>query len=304
MLKNRIISTIRFFDLQDYPLTLLELHRFLIAEMENLKQQVDGQGEIVRSNLKTLEPAESIDKILSALDEMPSQIENTLGFYHLPGRQAIVQTRLENYFFGLKREKLIKKYINALRHVPFVRGVALGGSQALGLAKATSDIDLLIITDSRYLWLARTLATAYFQILGKRRHGKKITNRFCLNHYLAGAKSLDQIKNLYSAMEYGRLRPLIYPQTIADFQQNNAVWIQQCFPQWQPTIAVEEQSSVIQKFLEKIFLNNFGVWLETKLKTWQLARIRKEKFIIVVGDELSFHPESKQEGLLAAFFKA
>ncbi|HYV33251.1 MAG TPA: nucleotidyltransferase domain-containing protein [Candidatus Limnocylindria bacterium] len=300
MLKDRIISTLRFFDLQDYPLTLLEIHKFLIADMENLKTRIDGQGEIVS---KYKAEAEILaDKILECLDsECVGEVQNTLGFYHLSGKQELVNRRLSNYAFGLKREKLVKKYARGLRHMPFIRGAALGGSQALGLQKPTSDIDLLIITDARFLWLGRTMATIYFQILGKRRHGAKITNRFCLNHYLAGPKALDQIKNLYSAMEYSRLRPLVYPNAIAAFQQNNAFWIRQCFPQCKPVLAGEDNTSTLQNILEKLFTNPFGVWLESKLKAWQEPRIKKQKFIIVEDDELSFHPDSKQKPLLEKF---
>lgn len=185
MLKERILSTLRFFDFQDYPLTLLELQRFLVTDLEVLKKLIDMQGEIIISNFKK-EQEITIDKILECLDsELQNFVENTLGFYHLAGRKPIVQSRLQNYFFGIKREKLIKKYIGGLKYIPFVRGAALAGSQAMGQEKEASDIDLLIITDPKYMWLARTLVTAYFQILGKRRHGRKIQNRFCLNHYLA-----------------------------------------------------------------------------------------------------------------------
>ena len=34
MLKERILSTLKFFDLQDYPVTLLELHKFLLADVQ------------------------------------------------------------------------------------------------------------------------------------------------------------------------------------------------------------------------------------------------------------------------------
>lgn len=283
-------------------MTLLELQRFLIANMANLRQRVDGQGEVIVNDTK-IEPGVAIDKILKCLDAECPEVKNTLGFCHFSGREALVQARLDNYFFGIEREKLVKKYIAGLKHLPFIRGAALGGSQAMGLQKPGSDIDLLIITDEKFLWLARTLATIYFQMLGRRRHGKKIANRFCLNHYLAGPKVLDQIRNLYSAMEYGRLRPLVCGQTIAAFQQNNAAWIKQCFSNWQPVIADAQETSAVQKILESLFTNNFGQWLENKLKTWQMPRIKKQKFIIVEEDELSFHPDSKQQALLSDFFK-
>ncbi len=303
MLKNRILSTLKFFDLQDYPLTLLELRKFLIADWESINQQTDRQGELATGASENPEQV-SLEGLAACLDnELKGAVQNDLGFYHLPGKQALVRERLKNYLYGIKREKLISRYSWILRHVPFVRGAALGGSQAMGLQKPGSDIDLFIITDPRHMWLARTLVTVVFQFLGKRRYGQKIANRFCLNHYVAGPKVLRQIRTLYSAMEYGRLRPLVYGQQLLVYQQNNRPWINVFFPNWQPVSGGFESQSYLQKILEKLLHNGLGRTLENLFKSWQLPKIKKSKFIIVEDDELSFHPDSKQENLLEGFFE-
>ena len=303
MLKKRILSTLIFFDLQDYPLTLLELQRFLIADWESIQQQTDRQGELAEIKTDVSKPV-SLMEILSCLDnECQGLVEQHLGFYYLPGKRELVERRLRNYLYGLKREKLISRYAWILRHVPFVRSAGLGGSQAMGLQKPGSDIDLFIVTDPQYMWLARTSVTVVFQFLGKRRHGQNIANRFCLNHYVAGPKALRQIRTLYSAMEYGRLRPLVYGQHLLVYQQNNQSWINVFFPNWQPVPAGFESQSYLQKVLEKLLHNGLGRTLERLFKAWQLPKIKKSKFIIVEDDELSFHPDSKQENLLDGFFK-
>jgi predicted nucleotidyltransferase len=305
MLKDRIISTLQFFDLQDYPLTLLELDKFLLPEAENLKTYADQQGEIKPGFVtQAVDTKISADGILQCLKtECSAEIENFSGFYCLAGRKEIAAMRLQNYFFGIGREKLIKKYISGLRHVPFVRGVALAGSQAMGQQKESSDIDLLIITHPQFLWLARTLVTAYFQTLGKRRHGLKISNRFCLNHYLAGPKRITSLRNLYTASEYLKLRPLIYSHSVWGFQAENSNWLKAFFPNCEIVEPEKGAQSKTQEFLEKALVGKFGIWLEEKFKNWQLPRIHQEQFIVVENDELSFHPDSKQKNLLADFFK-
>lgn len=301
MLKERILSTLRFFDLQDYPLTLFELHKFLVVDLETLKQQTDVQGEIRNADV-ALGSEVSIDKVLECLDsECQSDVENYLGFYYVPGRREIVKNRFDNYFYGIKREKLIRKYIGSLRHLPFVRGVAIAGSQAMGLQKETSDIDLFIITHPQFLWLARTIVTAYFQIIGKRRHGENITNRFCLNHYLAGPKRITSLRNLYTASEYLKLRPLVYEHSIWQFTSENKDWLKVFFPNLNITEPEKGKQSGAQKFLENILGGKFGLFLEKTLKNWQLPKIRREEFIVVEEDELSFHPDSKQKVLLERF---
>lgn len=304
MLKNRIISTLKFFDLQDYPLTLFELHKFLIADFQILRENTDEQGEIKDADF-TAETEVSIDAVLDCLDtECRSETQNYLGFYYLLGRREIAILRLSNYFYGIKREKLIRGYIGPLKALPFVRGVALAGSQAMGQQKFGSDIDLFIITHPQFLWLARTLVTAYFQILGKRRYGENIANRFCLNHYLAGPKKIGSLRNLYTASEYLKLRALIYEHSVWSFQQENSDWEKAFFPNAGITEPEKGRQSRIQKFFENILGLKFGLWLEQMLKNWQMPKIRREKFIVVEEDELSFHPDSKQQGLLQVFLNS
>ena len=303
MLKDRILATLKFFDLQDYPLTLLELHQFLLEEPEKLRQLVGLDWELVESAAVRPSPPVEAGQILSCLEtECQGLVDNFHGFYHFLGRESLVRQRQASCLWAIKREKLIRRFIGKLKDLPFVRGVGLTGSQALGQQKKDSDIDLLIITDARFMWLCRTLVTAYFQMLGLRRHDHKVVNRFCLNHYLAGAIPLKELRNLYTAMEYIKLRPLVYKDKIAEFQAQNSSWMRQVFPTWQPFGETAEPQGLLQRSLEKIFNNRFGLFLESMLKRWQLPRIKKEEFILVKADELSFHPGSRQQSLLAEFF--
>ncbi|MEZ4180623.1 MAG: nucleotidyltransferase domain-containing protein [Candidatus Doudnabacteria bacterium] len=231
------------------------------------------------------------------------ELASFLGFYTLPQSKKFIRQRLVNYRFGLKRERLIKKFLKGARHVPFIRGVALAGSQALGLQRATSDIDLLIITDQKFMWLGRLFLTVYFQVLGIRRHDQKIANRFCLNHYLANPREVDVERNLYKAMEYTKLRSVVYPQIIAKFQLANLSWIKNFYPNVEFDSILEQPQSVLQKIWE-VFLNNrVGKYFEKVVGSLQLRRIKQEKYIFVKDDELSFHPGSKHEQLLKGFYK-
>ena len=314
MLKNRIISTLHFFDLQDYPVTLLELHKFLLVDIENLKNRINTSWELISPSAGGNQQV-SIDQVARCLDtECRVEVEQKNGFYCLKGRGAIIDQRLANYIYGIKRERRIRKFIGGLRHLPFVRGAALAGSQAQGCQKESSDIDLLIILEPKFLWLGRTLVTAYFQILGVRRHGKKIADRFCLNHYLAGVKTIGELRNLYTAWEYAKLRPLVYESSVAGFQEKNSSWIRTFFPNFEiadlyhpltPSYSKRGNADVpssLQIKLEHMLEGKFGQRLETILKNWQLPKIRREEFILVMEDELSFHPQSKQRELLQRFF--
>ncbi len=302
ILVDRVIATLKFFDLQDIPVTLFELHRFLLADIFDLKANLNANWDLTVEH--TGEKV-SIDQVLKCLEtDCSLEVECKYGYYALRGRGQIIESRWSNYLYGFKRERLVRRYIWVLSHIPFVRGVAIGGSQAMGQQKQGSDIDLLIITENGFMWLTRTLVSAYFQFLGMRRHGKFVANRFCLNHYLARPKIVDREKNLYKAMEYGRLRPVIYEQNILIFLQQNYGWISSFFPNMSPPLACRKRQSLLQKTGEWLLGGRFGRWLEEKLKNIELPRIAQDQYTFVLDDELSFHPGSRHSELLKKFFQA
>lgn len=304
MLAERILSTLRFFDLQGLPLTSSEVHQYLVADSKALRDKLDVRFEML-SPESPAPPAVHFDTILTQLYILTR--EGSLvcrnGFYTLSGKESLIQDRSRNYLHGLKRERLVQRYLASTKHIPFVRGIALAGSQALGQQRATSDIDLLIITDPNRMWTARTLLSAWFHIFGVRRHGKKIANRFCLNHYLANPREVDAERNLYKAMEYTKLRAVVGAGQIRKFQRANSEWIRQFFPNVNFPLVKSQAKSGWQSSLEKIFTNKIGDWLENRLGKWQQKRIRQDQFVFVRKDELSFHPESKHTALLEGFFQ-
>lgn len=303
ILDERILATLQFFDLQELPLTQFEIYKYLLADPESIAKAVDEHFELKEAPQTASRI--SLEEVISAAAalKLAGKVEEQNGFYTLPGRTDLVNLRLTNYAHGIAREQKINRYLTPTRFLPFIRGIALGGSQALGQQRVGSDIDLFIITDPQFMWTARTILTAYFQVLGMRRHGNKIANRFCLNHYLARIRPVDAERNLYKAMEYLRLRSAVYEQTIVAFKKANKSWIQVFFPNVDFPDVPTVPALRFQKFLESVYSALGGKLIEKKLGDWQLRRIRQDKFIFVRDDELSFHPESKHEALLSGFFK-
>lgn len=308
MVEQRILATLKFFDLQGVPLTLFELHKFLIMDLDSIRARLNERFELVEGGMFTGAPEDresiSLGGISLQLDSVVRQghVATRQGYYFLPGRESIVKERLQNYRYGIVRERLIRRFVPFLRHVPFVRGVAVGGSQAMGQQTAASDIDLFIITDSDFLWIARTAVTTYFQIIGRRRHGKYIANRFCLNHYIAGPRTVEDERDPYNAMEYLRLRAVVYPATISKFLAHNRGWVKMFYPEFVDKPAADNEQSPVQHFWELLFKNGFGNWLNRRLGHWQLERIKKGEHAVATDRELSFHSRDRKYKLLGEFF--
>jgi len=301
MLKDRILFTLKFFDLQNTPLTLQQLRDFLLNEPDTLRRQINSSFEITAP--KALPAAVSENEIRQALVELSTEVEEQRGFYSLRDRTEIITEQLENANYRLKRERLVRRFVPNLKFVPFARAVGVGGSQTLGHPRRESDIDLLIILDTEFFWLGRLLVTGYFQATTRRRHGRFVANRFCLNHYLAGPIELAEERDPYNAMEYLRLRPEVYGQNITEFVRRNEPWIRQFFPQANVMPGKKQNQSRLQQGLEALFRNFLGRQLNAWLGRWQMRRIRRGEPAVATETELSFHSKQRKFEFLAKFFQ-
>ncbi len=302
-LEDRIKKTLELFALQSTPLTLIELWKFLVRDSGEFESSTSAHGELVE--VPTLENrTASVAEVVKALEllVLNNEVVERFGYYTIEAHRDLIEKRWRGYSYGVWREKRIRRFSKGLAYIPFVRGVALAGSQALGLQRKESDIDVLIITLPGWLWLPRTLITAYFQFLGIRRHGAYIANRVCLNHYVSAPKRMLQGRNWYTAIEYAKLRPLSGAGWVANFQHVNLDWIRIFFPNIAIVPSGKDILNRTQQFFELVFICLGGRFLEGVFGQWQSKRIHKnEPHIIVAEDELSFHPQSKQDALLEAF---
>jgi predicted nucleotidyltransferase len=291
-LKEQILKTLKYFDVQDHPLTLLELGKYLLQAKASDKQPEGQSQEKIAAKI-------ALSEILACLEgDLAGQVSNKYGFYFLTGREQIADNRWHNNLYSVTRLKRAKKFLKRVRHVPFVSAVALTGSEAINNSKQGSDIDLLVLAQTNRIWLARLFLTLYFQVFGVRRHGNKIENRFCLNHYVESGKILDHERHIYTAVEYVSLIPFFGGEEIYDFQQKNLGWIKEYLAQPYFVLQDTPAPSVFKKTFEFVFANALGDFWENVIGKLQAKRIKLGDSIVVEKDELSFHPGNKGRQVL------
>jgi len=281
-LANSIYSTVVFFDAQDLPLTLLEIK-------SNLLKSENGSLSEIESTLQT---------------ELQDDVEHQSGLYFLRGRRNLVENRQSRYQVSLLRFIRARRMLKPLRFFPYLRAVAISGSLAIGNSQDSSDIDLFIVTKNNRIWLSRFLVSVYFQILAARRHGDKIRNRFCLNHYVTEDSVITEDRNLYTAAEYASLLPVLGLPAVEKFWQKNP-WIRGYLqdPVPDPGASFGFAFGVIQKPLEFVWDWTIAPALNHLLGVYQKNRIRMQDYILVSDRELSFHPGSRGQQILQKFAK-
>ena len=157
-MKQAVLRTLCYHNIFDYPLTLKEIHRFLIAK---------AQSKISVNELQC-----EIKKLIKS-----KKIQESDGFYFLKGRMAIVKTRKERQRHSQEKLKIGQRAAHWLSFIPTVKMVALTGAVAMNNAKRSDDIDFLIVTGANRLWLTRALAVLLIELLGRRRKPREVDVR-------------------------------------------------------------------------------------------------------------------------------
>ena len=261
----------------EFPMTPFEIWKNLIRSDYSTVQKSKAQSAGIEDVIKIL-----YEKKLSPF------LEHDRGFYYLKGRNELVAKRIaKQKLSSLKIKKLIK-IINWLQYVPFVRMVCVTGALAMKQAHSKSDWDLLIAIKEGRIWTGRTLVTVATQLFGRRRYGKNVSDRICLNYFISENRLEIMTKDLFSANEYMFMFPLSGWDNFKHFQLRN-IWISSMKPAYFPGILPSRHLLEKNVFLLKIQKAGemfFGWdWLESVLK-----KIEKQRIIN--------NPKTKQEGSL------
>lgn len=173
-------SALLYADLFDYPLTAVELHRYLEYPI----------------------PLSHLENHLHALVPTADWLARHGAYYFLAGRDELITVREERAAVASRLWPTAVRYGRWLAALPFVRLVAVTGSLAVGNTDHTADIDYLLVTANDRLWLCRAL------VIGVVRWAAQRGVTLCPNYFLAErALALPQ-QNLYIARELVQMIPL------------------------------------------------------------------------------------------------
>ena len=302
-LEKSILATIVYYDTLNLPLTQMEIFKYLI--------KITPEQKLSKINLFN---------IITLLEskELKRFIESKNGFYFLKGREKLIKQRIKKQKITEQKWKIAKRIIWIMQSIPFLKGVIISGSIAMGNTKKESDIDVLIITSKNRIWTTRAITTLLLHLLKRRRHNNLTKDRICLNHYIT-EKSLNIIhRSLYNAQTYAHLIPVLELENfnLKKFYQKNK-WIKNylffIFSEKNLIFRKSKHSFLLnffRKSLEYILKNPLGDLLEKITKIIQVFRIKRDKLTyakggrIVINDmELEFHPKSPEKIIIENYNK-
>lgn len=239
-LARAILETLAYSDVFDYPLRLEEIHRYLPvrADLNAVRQALSGWQDV------------------------------QAGYYHLPGRAAVVALRVEREAHSRALLPTAVRYGRWLGALPFVRMVALTGSLAVLNAPGHADLDYLLVTARDRVWTARAFALLL---------NRMTPHTLCPNLLLSESSLAWPVHDLYSARELMQMRPITGAVVYRRLLQANA-WVQDFLPNAQNTseLPAPSRAGSLQHLFELPLRHKLGDRLERWEMNRKIARFSKQ----------------------------
>lgn len=275
-----IIRTVAYADIFDYPLTIQELHRWLI--------DTRASG-------------------ISALKEnIPAQITTDGRYFYLEGRSKIVRRRVERKETGQRKLIIAKKVINYLIYIPTITCIAVTGALAMDNAKESDDIDICVITSTDTIWITRLLTVLILELFGIRRRpwDTKVAGKVCANMFLDENHLGLPVKerDLFAAHEVLQMKPLVWRgDSYKKFLKANR-WVKRFLPN-------AFKLSLNHKIKAQSSVSNFIVSLlrcfELPAKAVQLKYMQRRRSGEVIRDGyVRFHPKDARGWVMKKYKRA
>ena len=150
-LELSIIRTLAFFDIFSFPLTSLEIFKWLNV--------TDDSASATDQPLLTQPYFYS--EVQQALNQLPDKIQSKNGFYFLAGRSELINQRLKKYGYAANKFKRALGFSRIFSVIPYIKMIAVCNTLAYGNSSQAGDIDLFIIAQKNRLWLTRFLAVGF-----------------------------------------------------------------------------------------------------------------------------------------------
>ncbi len=265
-LEQAILFTIAYGDIFQYPMTVQEIHRYLIG-LQSTHQ--------------------AIREALHQPNRLGRWITHCGPFYMLPGRNELVHIRQQRMQESARLWPKAEYYGRLIARIPFVRMVAVTGSLAMNNVIPGGDIDYLIVTRQGRLWLTRSLVIILVRL------ARQSGDRICPNFFLSEQTLALRDQNIFSAHELTQMVPLSGGKIYTAIRQDN-LWADKYLPNassapdGKAMISLNDVQYRIQTIGESLLQSQIGSLLEH----WEMHRkLRKFNPLTSEHDEACFGPD-------------
>lgn len=256
-----ILYTIAYSDIFEYPLTLQEIHRYLIGRVVTLAE---------------------IAAVLSTGD-LRRTLTSRGEFYALHGRERLFDLRPTRAALAARLWPQAVRFGRLIGSLPFVRMVAITGALVSSNVEPGADYDYLIVTKPGWLWLCRAMVLG----LGKVAKAFGVRAELCPNYLITenALRLLDQ--DLFTAQELTRMQPVSGFAVYETMRAQNR-WTDDFLPNAVGSprqLGEDNAGATLQRFAEAVL----GILPLGWLERWEMRRkVAKFARQSILNDETRF----------------
>jgi hypothetical protein len=262
-LESAILRTLAYFDLSDFPLTKEEVFVYLVefdkASIEDTIQTLARLVEQGRAGVR-------------------------FGYYFLAGHEASVEKRRVRVVWSDAKLYRAKKIVRYLAWIPFLKSVLVCNSVGRETATKESDIDVVIITEKKRLWIVRLIANSILRLTGSRTYGDHEADRLCLSYFidtdnldLAPFRALPE--DIHGAYFIHQMVPVYDPDNWYEKLLRANRWTHHLIPHRKttsiaPLLRSGRLGTAIKRFFEIAWRGAYGTLVEGQMKAIQELKMK------------------------------
>lgn len=285
-LEQSILQTLAYFSTAQFPLTKEEVYRHLWRS-----------------------PKTSFNEVSGVLEEMVKTglLGQQWGFYFLPGEVKSIEARRGAVVYNDIKLAKAKRAVRYIRWVPFLKTVLVCNSVGREVATKESDIDFLIITEPKRIWIVRLFTNTILRLFGMRTYGNKHEDRICLSFYIDTerlnlAPYRAVIEDIHFAYWIQQMIPVHDPDNFYERLLKANVWIDEFVPHRKKTSLLVGETGwfgkVFKRFFEIAWKGAYGDLIEKQAKEMQWMKMRlmiknnankPDNAIVITEGILKFH---------------
>lgn len=286
----RLLEPILYSDMFDYSLTMEEIWMYAP----------------IKCTLDEVKHIFSTDPLLK------EKVVEKDGCCYFRGRDHIIEIKKQRLQRSKSLWKKARFVASIIQYTPYVKAIAVTGSLAMNNVKDTDDIDFLVLTEEKRLWIV-------FAVLGTL---GRLTRRtlLCPNYYLSIEHYPLKRNDLFTAREITQAKPLTGFSYYKDFLKHNK-WVSDYLPNfahnsnWGAEIPLRPIPKFLKSVVEKLLKGAMGDKLEEILKTVLKSRLHvhhnifnspldEETLRNALNEvEIRFHALAHRESILSEFQK-
>jgi hypothetical protein len=291
--KEAIVKAIAYFDMFDFPLTVLEIQKNLSIKSE-------------------------LSEVVKILDGKPKEIDSQNGFYFLAGRNRIIQERLDRYNATDRKFKKALRLARLYKFIPWIKMIAIGNLMGAHNLKEEGDIDFFVITENNRIWLSRFFCGIVAKALNLRPKPGDSRDKICLSFFISEAAMdlrpmmlrgdmatpISKGEDIYFIHWLGELTPIYDRDSTYEKLILANHWLKNHLPNWQSHSCVRHR--IIKPLNAQFYLAVMDMlWggLELWLKKIQLMILPKNLIemmnqdtrVVINNEVIKLHTNDRRE---------